>query len=144
VRGGDEKEGEKEEIEGRTQEQKEKRMKEDDVTESLVKQGFCQKPATAHMTQEFPPSFLIFEADLCSLMEPLTRSDMVRYGQNLAELEFIDEFDRVHSVFGWIFQQDGAPCHTLQRALDRLEENGDIVSGWPHMNHKRLSNSNKS
>jgi hypothetical protein len=32
---------------------------------------------------------------------------------------------------GCIFQQDGAPCHTSQKALDWPEENCDIFSDWP-------------
>lgn len=46
-------------------------------------------------------------------MERSMRTDMIRIWQKLG---FIEELDRIHGVLGWIFEQDGVPCHTLQKA----------------------------
>jgi hypothetical protein len=34
----------------------------------------------------------------------------------------------MHGSFGWIFQQDGAPSHTAQVALDWLDEIVDVIT----------------
>jgi hypothetical protein len=54
-----------------------------------------------------------------------------KYIQHLTGLEIFEELNRLHGAFNWIFQQDGAPCHKSQMAVDWIEENCDLLSGWP-------------
>jgi hypothetical protein len=44
--------------------------------------------------------------------------DAERYLENLSQLGFLEELDRKHGVLQWIFQQDGAPCHTSNNSID--------------------------
>jgi transposase len=37
----------------------------------------------------------------------------------------------MHGPLQWIFQQDGAACHTSAKSLERLEENCDLIVNWP-------------
>jgi hypothetical protein len=48
----------------------------------------------------------------------MTQVGTDRYIQNLDRLGFIKALDAGHGTFGCIVQQDGAPAHILQRALD--------------------------
>jgi hypothetical protein len=54
-----------------------------------------------------------------------------KYRENTEELGFIDLLDEMHSPFDWIFQQDGASCHTAQTAVDSLDECCDVSTDWP-------------
>jgi hypothetical protein len=49
-----------------------------------------------------------------------------KYIENCEALNFIQELDERRGVFNWIFQQDGASCHTTQPVLDWLEESCDV------------------
>jgi transposase len=75
-----------------------------------------------------------------TLLEVIDESDLFivqgtidtdQYIQNIDRLGFISTLDQKHGPFGWIFQQDGAPSHTSQVALDWLEESLDLIVGWP-------------
>jgi hypothetical protein len=54
-----------------------------------------------------------------------------KYIQKVTYLGIFGELDRLHRAFNWIFQQNGAPCHTSQMAVDWIEENCDLLLGWP-------------
>jgi hypothetical protein len=54
-----------------------------------------------------------------------------RYITNLREVRLMDELDEKYGVLEWIFQQDGAPCHTRQEVAGCIEENCDLLSDWP-------------
>jgi hypothetical protein len=54
-----------------------------------------------------------------------------KYIQILTDLGIFEELYRLHGAFNWIFQQEGALCHTSQMAVDWIEENCDLLSGWP-------------
>jgi hypothetical protein len=69
-----------------------------------------------------------FKSDLLVLDGTI---DTDRSLQNIDRLGFITALDVIHGPFGWIFQQDGAPCHTSQIAVDWLEENLDLITDWP-------------
>jgi hypothetical protein len=56
--------------------------------------------------------------------------DADKYIENVSQLGFIEDLNRKHGILQWIFQQDGSPCHTSQNAIDWLEENCDVLSGW--------------
>jgi hypothetical protein len=49
--------------------------------------------------------------------------------ENLEAVGFIEDLDAKHAALEWIFQQNGAPCHTTQTAIDWIEENCDLLSG---------------
>jgi hypothetical protein len=49
---------------------------------------------------------------------------------NLNRFGFIDALDEMHTIFSWIFQQDGAPAHTSQAVLDWLEESFGMAVNW--------------
>jgi transposase len=92
-------------------------------------------PAASVASGKFPPSVMIFavigmgyKSDLLMVEGTI---DAERYIQNLDSLGFIATLDRMHGPFGWIFQQDGAPSHTSQVALDWLEESVDVIVDWP-------------
>jgi hypothetical protein len=53
--------------------------------------------------------------------------DADQYVQNVDRLGFTVVLDRRHRLFGWIFQQDGAPGHTSRVALEWLEESVDRI-----------------
>jgi hypothetical protein len=57
--------------------------------------------------------------------------DVRKYIDNLETLGFMQEFDEKHGALNWIFQQDGAPCHTAQEPIDSIEENCDLICDWP-------------
>jgi hypothetical protein len=54
-----------------------------------------------------------------------------KYIENCSTLGFIDELDEQRGQFEWIFQQDGATCHTTADVLDWLEMFCDVLQGWP-------------
>jgi hypothetical protein len=94
-----------------------------------------QNPSAMRDTQKFPRSVMIF-----GVIGPDYKSrllfvegtiDAERYIRNLSDLGFIEELDHKHGALEWIFQQDGAPCHTSQKAVDWIEENCDLLSEWP-------------
>jgi transposase len=86
-------------------------------------------------SQKFPPSLMIFAVIGVGYKSRLLfvkgNIDAEKYIENLEALGFIEELDQKHGCLGWIFQQDGAPCHTAQIALDWIEENCDLLAGWP-------------
>jgi transposase len=85
--------------------------------------------------QKFPPSLMIFAVIGVGYKSRLLfvhgNINAAKYIENLDRLGFIEELDAKHGALGWIFQQDGAPCHTAQEAIDWIEENCDLLSGWP-------------
>jgi transposase len=91
--------------------------------------------STMHATQKFPPSVMIFAVIGLGYKSKLLfvegTIDAEKYIQNLTNLGFIEELDQKHGCLEWIFQQDGAPCHTSQKALDWIEQYCDLLSGWP-------------
>jgi hypothetical protein len=94
-----------------------------------------ENESATHATQKFAPSVMIFavigDGDKSKLLFVERTIDADREIENLNELGFIEELDRSKGFLRWIFQQDGAPCHTSQKALDWIEENCDLLSGWP-------------
>jgi hypothetical protein len=44
---------------------------------------------------------------------------------------FIEELDQLNGPLNWIFQQDGASCHTKADVVDWLEERCDVIADWP-------------
>jgi transposase len=93
-----------------------------------------ENESATHTTRKFPPAVMIFGVIGIGYKSKLLfvdgTIDTDRYIDNLAELGFIEELDQLHGTLEWIFQQDGAPCHTSQRAIDWIEENCQILGGW--------------
>jgi hypothetical protein len=56
--------------------------------------------------------------------------DARKYIDNLEALGFMQEFDEKRGALNWIFQQDGAPCHTAQEVIDWIEESCDLICDW--------------
>jgi hypothetical protein len=85
--------------------------------------------------EKFPPSVMIFGVIGMGYKSKLFfvegTIDANKYIENLVNLGFMEELDQKYETLGWIFQQDGAPCHTAQIALDWIEENCDLLSRWP-------------
>jgi hypothetical protein len=94
-----------------------------------------ENEAAFHKKEKFPPSLMIFAVigvdykSTLLFVKGTINAD--KYIENLEELGFIEELDRKRGVLMWIFQQDGAPCHMAQKSLDWIEENCDLLSGWP-------------
>jgi hypothetical protein len=92
-------------------------------------------PSASIATHKFPPSRMIFAVigpgykSKLLLVDDSIDSD--KYIDNLAALGFIEDLDRMHGPLLWIFQQDGAACHTSAKSLEWLEEKCDLVVDWP-------------
>jgi hypothetical protein len=54
-----------------------------------------------------------------------------KYIENLEALGFIQDLNAKHGQLQWIFQQDGAPCHTSAAAIEWLEHECDVIPDWP-------------
>jgi transposase len=92
-------------------------------------------PNASVSSKKFPESLMVFavigvdfKSDLLVVQGTI---DTDQYLQNIEQLAFIEALDEKHGPFGWIFQQDGAPCHTSRKALDWLEESVDLIVDWP-------------
>jgi transposase len=92
-------------------------------------------PSAMRSTRKYPPSVMIF-----AVIGPNYKSKLLfvegtintdKYIQNLEDVGFIKDLDARYGALGWIFMQDGAPCHTSQEALDWIEANCDIIRDWP-------------
>ena len=94
-----------------------------------------QMPSSTVQQQKFPSSVMVFAVIGVNFKSKLLivegSIDSDRYIQNLEELNFYDELDKIHGTFNWVFMQDGARCHTCQKTLDYIEENCDIIPDWP-------------
>ena len=92
-------------------------------------------PSSTVQQQKFPSSVMVFAVIGVNFKSKLLivegSIDSDRYIQNLEELNFYDELDKIHGTFNWVFMQDGARCHTCQKTLDYIEENCDIIPDWP-------------
>jgi hypothetical protein len=86
-------------------------------------------------TRNFPPSVMVFAVIGIDYKGKLLfiegTVDAERYIENLSKLGFMEELDEKYGALEWIFQQDGAPCHTCQEAVAWIEENCDLLSDWP-------------
>jgi hypothetical protein len=54
-----------------------------------------------------------------------------KYIENCEMLNFIEELDERRGALNWIFQQDGATCHTTPTVIDWLESSCDVLQRWP-------------
>jgi hypothetical protein len=87
-------------------------------------------PEASITSRKFPESLMVFavigvgfKSDLL-VVQGTTDTD--QHIQNIDRLRFISTLDKKHRPCGWIFQQDSAPCHTSQVALDWLEESVNL------------------
>jgi len=53
------------------------------------------------------------------------------YTQIVTNNGFIEEANRKHGLFGWFFQQDGAPSHGSKNTFEKLSNQINILPGWP-------------
>jgi hypothetical protein len=92
-------------------------------------------PSANVETMKFPPGVMVFAVIGVGYKSGLLivngSIDSEKYIQNCDELHFIEELDSMKGPLEWIFQQDGATCHTTQVVLDWLEESCDVLHGWP-------------
>jgi transposase len=86
-------------------------------------------------SQKFPPSLMIFavvgQGYKSKLLFVEGSINTHRYIENLEQIGFINDLDAIHGVLQWIFQQDGAPCHTSEEAIEWIEGNCDMIGNWP-------------
>jgi transposase len=94
-----------------------------------------ENPSADAPTRKFPPSVMIFGVIGLGYKSKLLfikgTVNAAKYIENLANLGFMEDLDEKYGALNWIFQQDGAPCHTAQEALDWIEENCDVICDWP-------------
>jgi hypothetical protein len=57
--------------------------------------------------------------------------DTRKYIDNLEALGFMQELDEKYGALNWTFQQDGAPCHKAQKAINWIEESCHLICDWP-------------
>jgi transposase len=86
-------------------------------------------------TGKFPPSLMIFAVVGIGYKSKLLlvdgSIDTDKYIENLNELNFIEDLNQLHGVLQWVFQQDGATCHTSEKAMEWIEGNCDVIADWP-------------
>ena len=92
-------------------------------------------PSSLVCSSKFPNSIMVFAVISMNYKSKLLivngSIDADKYIQNIAEVGFIEDLDKMHGPLNWIFQQDGAKCHTAKTALDWIEENCAIIPDWP-------------
>jgi transposase len=57
--------------------------------------------------------------------------DSQKYIENLQKLRFIEQLDEKYGKGNWIFQQDGAPCHTSRASREWIQERCVLLQPWP-------------
>jgi hypothetical protein len=91
--------------------------------------------SAAGITKKFPPALVVFAVigvgykSTSLIVDGSINAE--RYVQNCFELGFIGDLDRIHGPWGWIFQQEGAPCHMSHTILDCLEQRFHVLRAWP-------------
>jgi transposase len=92
-------------------------------------------PSSNVEIEKFPKALMVFAVigqgykSKILFVEGTINAD--KYMQNINNLQFIEELDQLHGPFQWIFQQDGARCHTAHEVVDWLEESVDLIVDWP-------------
>jgi hypothetical protein len=98
------------------------------------RKGECNVSANV-TSQKFPPGVMVFAVIGVGYKSKLLivdgTIDSHKYIDNLVDLNVIPELDEKHGAFEWIFQRDGAPCHTSEISMEWLEENCDLIVDWP-------------
>jgi hypothetical protein len=88
----------------------------------LVPETPSRRESATVSKQKFPPSMMVL-----AVIGPNHKSRLLfvpgtintdKYIQNLEDAGFIKDLDARYGALQWIFQQDGAPCHTSQESLD--------------------------
>jgi hypothetical protein len=92
-------------------------------------------PEASIISKKFPKSLMMFavigvgfKSDLFVVQGTIDTNQYIQY---IDRLGFISTLDEKDGPFGWICQQDGAPCHTFQVALDWPGESVDLIVEWP-------------
>jgi transposase len=92
-------------------------------------------PSANCETRKFPSSLMIFAVIgmgfRSKILFVIGSIDATKYRENIEELGFIELMDEIHGPLNWIFQQDGASCHTAQVTVDWLGECCDVLADWP-------------
>jgi transposase len=92
-------------------------------------------PSANVSSAKFPPSLMVFAVIGIGYKSRLLLVDGTinteKYIENLEALGFIQDLNAKHGQLQWIFQQDGAPCHTSAAAIEWLEGLCDIIPDWP-------------
>lgn len=58
--------------------------------------------------------------------------DSLEYRKVMQESNFIDDMNKLHGPGGWVYMQDGAPCHTASSTIEFFDSNRVLVlPGWP-------------
>jgi hypothetical protein len=88
-------------------------------------------PSANVSSAKFPPSLMVFAVIGIGYKSRLLLVDGTinteKYIKNLEALGFIQDLNAKYGQLQWIFQQDGAPCHTSAAAIEWLERECDII-----------------
>lgn len=86
-------------------------------------------------TEKFSISVMIFAAigyDYKSdiyFIDGCLNSD--KYINLLIQSGLFKKLDEKFGRFNYLYEQDGAPCHTTQRSINYIEQNARLLYGWP-------------
>ena len=92
-------------------------------------------PSQFEDDSKFPPSIMVYGAigiDYKSRLVIVEGSiDSDCYKQNIQASKMIEVLDKQRGRGRWIFQQDGARCHTSRCTIDWLATKCKYISKWP-------------
>lgn len=99
-----------------------------------VRRGQWNQTA-CHETKKFSNGVMYWGAIAEGYRSPLMRCsggvNQQEYLRILKESGMFERMDEVKGKFGWMFMQDGAPCHTANVTMGELVATCLLVPGWP-------------
>lgn len=84
---------------------------------------------------KYPPGIMVWgmigPGGFRKLVRCPRKIDWKEYLRILDEAGFINELNERYGEGNWMFEQDGAPCHTAASTMARLQEMVPLLEGWP-------------
>lgn len=94
-----------------------------------------RNPTAYHRTNKFPRSIMIYGAIGLDYKSELVivegTIDSSKYQENILNSKMIDVLDSNRGKGTWIFQQDGARCHTSRESVTWLRSKCCLIQKWP-------------
>ena len=85
--------------------------------------------------EKFPIGVMVFGAIGPGYRSPLVFCDntvgQYEYVEILQRATVFEDADRIYGKGGYIFQQDGAPCHTARRTRGWIRTKARLLNHWP-------------
>lgn len=94
-----------------------------------------RNPTALCQCQKFPQSIMIYGAIGLNYKSKLVivkgSIDSRCYQKNILDSEMINDLDELYGRENWIFQQDGARCHTSKETIQWLKSKCLFIKRWP-------------